>query len=361
MSTRRARRLAATLAAALGAAIVAPAPAARAQQKVSGLSWEQRFLGIVPLVKPDPKDPVVVTVNGTPITAAQVQEYAKTEQRMVNATSTEEIKAVYKDATENLIGRQLLLDEAARRKIAIPDAQVAERAREFQVANLRGESVPPQSSAPDAQLMDAVRGSMMIEKMLDDEFRAHSVRPTDLQIRKYYDEHKDLFVKDPGEVQIAHVAVRLPQNANNEQQKAARDEIERLYAQAAKAKDFAAFARKYSQDEKSAPKGGDLGYFRPGQLPPTVDKLVFATPVGRLTPIIESNIGYSFIKVTARRGTTYSTLAEVKPKIAMVILDYNQDAVVKELLKQLAHKAKIQFKRRETTAFAEPRGDVSLG
>ncbi len=361
MSTSRAYRLAATFAIALGAALFATAVATRAQQSTSGLSWEQRFLGIVPLVKPDPKDPVVVTVNGTPITAAQVQEYAKTEQRIVNATSTEEIKAVYKDATENLIGRQLLLDEAARRKIAIPDAQVAERAREFQVANLRGENVPQQSSAPDAQLMDAVRGSMMIEKMLDDEFRAHNVRPTDKQIRQYYDEHKDLFVKDPGEVQISHIAIKLPQNANNAQQKAARDEIENLYAQAAKTKDFAAFARKYSQDEQSAPKGGNLGYFRPGQLPPTVDKLVFATPVGHLTPIIESNIGYSFIKVTARRGTTYSTLDEVKPKIAMVILDYNQDAVVKELLKQLAHKAKVVFKRRETTALIERSADTGRG
>src|SRR5579862_3553449 len=116
------------------AAALASSPRIFAQQAPqSGLSWQQRFLGILPLVKPDPKDPVVVTVNGAPITLAQITDYAKTEAQMINATSTEETKAVFRDASENLINRQLLLQEAAKRKIAIPDAEVAQRAREFQV------------------------------------------------------------------------------------------------------------------------------------------------------------------------------------------------------------------------------------
>ena len=76
---------------------------------------------------------MVVTVNGAPITAAEIADYAKTEAQMINATSTEESKAVFRDASENLINRQLLLQEAARRKITIPDAEVAQRAREFQI------------------------------------------------------------------------------------------------------------------------------------------------------------------------------------------------------------------------------------
>jgi len=308
----------------------------------AGLNWQQRFLGILPLVKPDPKDPVIVTVNGTPITAGEVNDYAKTEARLINATSTEESRAVFKDATENLIGRQLLIDEAKRRNITIPEQQVLARANEFKVTGAGGEEVSG-ASAPDPQLIAQVRGSMMIEKMLDDEFRAAKVRPTDAQIQQYYDQHKDLFVKDPGEVRISHLAVKLPDNPTDAQKAAAEAKIKKLYKEAEKTKDFAAFAKANSEDDKSAAKGGDLGYFRPGQLPPVIDKLVFSTPVGHLTQIIESNMGYSFIKVTERRGETYSTLNEVKPKIAMVMLDYNEDAVVKALLKKLAKKAKIEF------------------
>ncbi len=322
---------------------VASVPPIRAQLGQSGLSWEQRFLGIIPLVKPDPKDPVVVTVNGAPITAAEVSDYAKTEEKMLNATSTEETKAVFRDAAENLVGRRLLLQEAARRKITVSDGEVAQRAREFQVAGASGAAVNT-GGAPDAQLMNAVRGSMLIEKMLDDEFRAHHVQPTDAQIKQYYEEHHDLFVKDPGEVQIAHIAVKIPPKATDAQKKAAEDKILKLYKEAQKSKDFAALAQKNSEDTQSAAKGGDLGYFRPGQLPPVVDKMVFATPVGQTTQIVQSNLGFSFIKVVARRGESISPLPEVKAKVAMVLLDYNQNEVVKALLKKLAKTAKIEFK-----------------
>src|ERR1700691_2428807 len=276
---------------------VASAGPARAQLGESGLDWQKRFLGILPLVKPDLKDPVLVTVNGAPITAADIADYADTEKRLINATTTDEEKAVFRDASENLINRELLLQEAARRKITIPDGEVAQRAREFQVAGAEGQTVTTSSAAPDAQLMTAVRGSMEIEKMLDDEFRAHHVQPTDAQIQQYYDEHRDLFVKDPGEVQLAHIAVKLPPNATDAQKKAAELKIIKIYDEAKKTKDFAALAKQNSEDTESAAKGGDLGYFRPGQLPPVVDKVVFATPVGQLTQIVESNLGYSFIKI----------------------------------------------------------------
>ncbi|HEV2170720.1 MAG TPA: peptidylprolyl isomerase, partial [Candidatus Binatus sp.] len=339
---------------------VATAPAARAQLGQSGLSWQQRFLGILPLVKPNPKDPVVVTVNSAPITAAEIADYANTEKKMINATSTEETKAVFRDATENLINRQLLLQEAERRKITIPDPEVAQRAREFQVGGAEGQTAP-QTGAPDAQLMAAVRGSMEIEKMLDDEFRAHHVQPTDAQIQQYYDEHRDLFVKDPGEVQIAHIAVKLPANATDAQKTAARDKIIKLYKEAQKTKDFAALAKANSEDTESAAKGGDLGYFRPGVLPPVIDKMIFATPVGQLTQIVESNLGYSFIKVVARRGETIAPLTEVKAKIAMFILDENEDVVVKGMLKKLAKGARIDFKAppKEAASKTEPGSEPS--
>ena len=342
MSIRRGLWLFASLIVAIGIGVATAVPSL-AQLGASGLSWQQRFLGILPLVKPNPKDPVVVTVDGVPITAAEIADYANTEKKMINATSTQETQAVFRDAAENLINRQLLLQEATRRTITIPDPEVAQRAREFQIGGAEGQTTP-QTGAPDAQLMNAVGGSMMIEKMLDDEFRTHHVQPTDAQIQKYYEEHRDLFVKDPGEVQIAHIAVKIPANATDAQKKAAADKIIKLYKEAQKTKDFAGLAKQNSEDTESAAKGGDLGFFRPGQLPPVVDKEVFATPVGQMTQIVESNLGYSFIKVVSRRGETIAPLPEVKAKIAMFILDENEDMVVKSLLKKLEKGSKIDFK-----------------
>lgn len=327
------------------AGLLASAPGAPAQQiGESGLTWQQRFLGILPLVKPDPKDPVLVTVNDAPITAAQIRDYAKTEQRLINANTTEETRAVFKDAMENLINRQLLIGEANRRHITLPEGAVAERAREFQIQGLSGETVST-GGAPDQILLDQVRGSMEVEKMLDDDFGQHKVAPTEHDIQKYYDEHKDLFVQDPGEVRISHIAVKLVPNATDPQKQAAERKILKLRADALKTGDFAALAKKYSEDPESAAKGGDLGYFRRGQLPPVVDKIAFSTPVGGISQIIESNLGYSFLRITEQRGVSYAPLSAVKSKIAMMLLQYNQEYMVKQLLKKLAKNARIKFNK----------------
>ena len=184
---------------------------------------------------------------------------------------------------------------------------------------------------------------MQIEKMLDQIFKTEKVAPTEKQIEDYYQQHKDLFVSDPGDVRISHVAVRLPPNPTAEQKQAAFEKISKLYAEARASKDFAALARQKSEDSVSAPKGGDLGYFRPGQLPPVVEKQAFSTPTGGLSQIIESNIGYSFMKITDRRGATYLPLKDARSKIALVILDYNQNQAVKALLRRLRNQAKIEF------------------
>ena len=326
------------------AAALASAPILLAQQaQPSPLSWQQRFLGILPLIKPDPKDPVIVTVNGAPITLAEVRDYAKTEARLINANTTEENRAVFKDATENLIGRQLLIQEAERRGIKIPDAEVAQRAREFQVQGAGGETMDSTGNAPDQTLINQVRGSMEIEKMLDADFQKHKVAPSEQDIQRYYDEHKDLFVQDPGEVRLSHVAIKLPSNPTDAQKAEGLKRINKLREEAIKAKDFADFARKNSEDQSSAAKGGDLGYFTKGQLPPVVDQLAFSTPVGQVSSVLQSNIGFSFLKVTDRRGASYASLTSVKAKIALVLLDYNQEYIVKNMLKDIAKNAKIKF------------------
>ncbi len=327
-------------------AALASAPQTRAQQPPqSGLSWQQRFLGILPLVKPDAKDPIVVTVNGTPITVAQVRDYAKTEQRLINANTTEETRAVFKDAMENLISRQLLIQEAERRQIKISEGEVAQRAREFQVQGIGGETMSSTGNAPDQILLDQVRGSMEIEKMLDEEFQKHKVAPSAQEIQRYYDEHKDLFVQDPGQVRLSHVAIKLPPNATDAQKAEGMKRITKLHDEAAKTKDFAAFAQKNSEDTPTASKGGDLGYFTKGQLPPVVDQLAFSTPVGHVSNILQSSLGFSFLKVTDRRGASYAPLSAVKAKIAMVLLDFNQEYIVKNMLKGLAKDAKIKFNK----------------
>jgi peptidyl-prolyl cis-trans isomerase SurA len=65
--------------------------------------------------------------------------------------------------------------------------------------------------------------------------------------------------------------------------------------------DFAVLARRYSQDG-SAQQGGDLGWFREGQMVRPFEAMAFALRPGDLSPVVETEFGFHIIKLEKIRG-----------------------------------------------------------
>ena len=83
---------------------------------------------------------------------------------------------------------------------------------------------------------------------------------------------------------------------NGGAQKQAEDVLKQVQAGG----DFAALAKKYSQ-EGSASNGGDLGFFGKGQMVPEFEKAAFALEVGKVSGIVKTQYGYHIIKVTDKK------------------------------------------------------------
>lgn len=64
---------------------------------------------------------------------------------------------------------------------------------------------------------------------------------------------------------------------------------------------FADLAKKHSTCP-SGREGGDLGEFRPGQMVPEFDKVVFSAPVNTVQGPVKTQFGYHLIEVTGRTG-----------------------------------------------------------
>ena len=62
---------------------------------------------------------------------------------------------------------------------------------------------------------------------------------------------------------------------------------------------FADLAKAHSKCP-SGSEGGELGEFRPGQMVPEFDKVVFSAPVGVVQGPVKTQFGYHLVEVTSR-------------------------------------------------------------
>ncbi len=86
--------------------------------------------------------------------------------------------------------------------------------------------------------------------------------------------------------------------------KQARTKAEDVLKRARGGEDFSKLAKEFSTDPGSKDKGGDLGWFGPGQMDPTFEKAAFALQPGQISDIVETQFGYHIIKVDEKKTET---------------------------------------------------------
>ena len=80
-----------------------------------------------------------------------------------------------------------------------------------------------------------------------------------------------------------------------------RAQAEQVLKEARSGADFAALAKKYSQDESNAQQGGDLDYFGRGRMVPEFENAAFALKPGEISDLVKTEFGYHVIKLVDRK------------------------------------------------------------
>ena len=138
-------------------------------------------------------------------------------------------------------------------------------------------------------------------------------------IGDYYELHKNDKFTEPEQVRARHILVKVASDAGEPVKAAARKKAEDLLAKVRAGGDFAALARKSSDDPGSAAQGGDLGLFGRGAMTPEFESAAFALEPGKVSDVVETPFGFHVIKVEEHRPGGAKALDAARDEIVQVL------------------------------------------
>jgi len=134
---------------------------------------------------------------------------------------------------------------------------------------------------------------------------------TDQEAKAYYDGNPDKF-KHPDMIKANHLLVLLPQDAKDEDVKAAEKRLTDLAARLRKGE---ALDKVLAAPGQPAVTGGDLGWFGKGTMVPEFEQAAFSVKKGEVSPTVRTQYGLHVIQVVDKKPEGVTPYDEAKEDI----------------------------------------------
>jgi parvulin-like peptidyl-prolyl isomerase len=217
-------------------------------------------------------DSVALIVDQDVMTQGELDEatqaYFANQQMKTPNPNTPEYQEAKKQVIDNFIREVLLAEEADKEKVEIEDGEI-DHAVDNQVQNMK-KNFPTEQEFNDSlknegisledlkqdiheKMARQIKAShVMREKQMD---LPESVIVTDTDAQNYYDQHPNDYEK----VKFSIILLRVSPRASANEVKQVQTQAEGVLKQVRSGADFAALAKKYSEDPGSAADGGNVG------------------------------------------------------------------------------------------------------
>jgi peptidyl-prolyl cis-trans isomerase C len=286
-------------------------------------------------------------VNGKVITKQDLDEEMKPVlQRMeMQGTKSDDanISEMQKKILENLIDRELLYQECQKKGIKTDDAKVEEQLAGFK-SRFADESqfkdALENMGTTEESIKKQIKEQMSIQELIDNHV-GRDIKVSEADTKAYYDNNPQFF-KQPEQVKASHILIKAEPDADDAVKAEARKKIEDIQKKLKQGGNFAALAKELSEGP-SGKNGGELGFFRRGQMVKPFEDAAFTVKPGELSDIVETRFGYHIIKVEEKKPESITPYADVKERLEQVL---KQQKVREELIKyldSLKKEAKIEI------------------
>jgi peptidyl-prolyl cis-trans isomerase D len=164
------------------------------------------------------------------------------------------------------------------------------------------------------------------------------INPTPQEIEAQYNQNIEQY-STPEQVHALHILLKT-EGKDEAGVAAVKKQAEDVLKQAKSGADFGALAKKYSEDEGSKDRGGDLNFFGKGQMVPEFEQVAFSLPPGQISDLVKTQFGFHIIKVLEKKAPTVQPLNDVKASIAEQLKFQRSQAQATQLATKLASEIK---------------------
>lgn len=310
---------------------------------------------------------IVAKVNGDIITRGELLhsrqeiEADLRQQGLTGAKLQDAVKARAADALRDQIDQLLLVQKAKDLNISV-DAEITKRLAEMQVRSGLADPdkfhdfVREQMGMPFEDFKQQVKNQLLTQRVISEEVSSRIAIP-DAEKRKYYDQHKNDFVRDE-EVFLQQILIST-EGKTPDQAKAAEKKAKDLTARARKGEKFSDLATTNSDDLETARNGGELPPFKRGQLMKPIEDIVFKQPKGYVTDPIKVPNGFLVLKIVDRHEKGLASYEEVEDEITGRIVMPQMNAKVRTYLTKLRQDAFLEIKAGYLDSGAAPGKDTA--
>jgi peptidyl-prolyl cis-trans isomerase SurA len=298
-------------------------------------------------VRAEIKERIAAVVNGQPVTLSEVEERVGPELARLPPGPAGEAqrKELLRRGLEQLIDERLVESEASALGLDIPEDEIQHLIDQLAKQNNMDTAQFRDAIAAQGISFDTVRDTLRRQQLMM-RLLQYKVKPRKVSDEEVQAAYATMTAEGEVEVRARHIFISAPDGATPARLKAAEEKAQLALKRVQGGESFAKVARDLS-DGPTAREGGDMGYFKRGQLQPALDKAAFSLQPGQMSGLIRTtgeHGGWHILLVEDRRKVAAKPLAEVQEEIRTRLAG---DSIIKErehYLASLRKSAQIDVK-----------------
>lgn len=214
---------------------------------------------------------------------------------------------------ESLIINKLMVAKAEIDSVVVSDAEVRsnlDRRMQYFINQIGSEEKIEQYYGKTLEefkeeLRDNVKEQLIVQKMQSE--ITSNIKVTPSEVKKFFNSiPQDSLPFFSTEVTVGQI-VKVPTIGKDQKEKVRQQLIELRKKIVSGEEDFQEMARKYSDEPGADKSGGNIGFFKRGELAPEYEAAALKLKPGEISMPVETKFGFHLIQMIERRGNMFNT------------------------------------------------------